>query len=103
MYNAFITDSVGSPVMVGIYKPIAEVKKRGFGYDYTWTGEYNKSSIVTGLSNKTRVVTANGFVTDRYTVSIKGNSKCTYRLVAYDNYITHGGMGKSSKSYISGE
>lgn len=102
LYNAFITDSVGSPVMVGIYKLTAEVKKRGFGYDYTWTGEYNKSSIVTGLSNKTRVVTANGFVTDRYTVSIKGSSKCTYRLVAYDNYITHGGWGNPQKATFRG-
>lgn len=92
LYNTYIKDVVGCPAMIGIYKPTAVVKKKGFGYDYIWTGEYNRSSVITGLSNKTRVAPRDGYATDRYTVSIKGSSKCTYRLVAFDNYVNYGGI-----------
>lgn len=102
LYNTYIKDVVGSPAMVGIYKPTAEVKKKGFGYDYIWTGEYNKSSIITGLSNKTRVAPTDGYATDRYTVSIKGSSKCTYRLVAFDNYVNYGAYGKPQEAIFWG-
>lgn len=78
------------------------VKKKGFGYDYIWTGEYNRSSVITGLSNKTRVAPRDGYATDRYTVSIKGSSKCTYRLVAFDNYVNYGAYGKPQEATFWG-
>lgn len=102
LYNTYIKDVVGCPAMVGIYKPTAVVKKKGFGYDYIWTGEYNRSSVITGLSSKTRVAPTNGYATDRYTVSIKGSSKCTYRLVAFDNYVNYGAYGKPQEAIFWG-
>lgn len=102
LYNTYIKDVVGCPAMIGIYKPTAVVKKKGFGYDYIWTGEYNRSSVITGLSNKTRVAPRDGYATDRYTVSIKGSSKCTYRLVAFDNYVNYGAYGKPQEATFWG-
>lgn len=102
LYNTYIKDVVGCPAMIGIYKPTAVVKKKGFGYDYIWTGEYNRSSVITGLSNKIRIAPRDGYATDRYTVLIKGSSKCTYRLVAFDNYVNYGAYGKPQEATFWG-
>lgn len=102
LYNTYLKDVVGSPAMIGIYKPTATVKKNGFGYDYDWTGKSNAGSLTTGLSNKTKSAPTDGYATDRYTVSIKGNSKCTYRLVAFDNYVNYGAHFKPEDSQFWG-
>ena len=86
LYNYRQTNEAGDPVIPLAYKSVKSF------WSWDWKGQSTAGNLTTGFSNKANI-TKGGKHCDRYTVSIKGNSKCTYNLVVFDTCDTFANKG----------
>ena len=77
LYNYRDTTAGGDRVVPAAYKSVKSF------WSWDWKGQSTAGNLTTGFSDRVEVKRG-GKYCDRYTVSVRGNNKCTYNLIAFD-------------------
>lgn len=86
LYNYRQTTGAGDPVVPAAYKSVKSF------WSWDWKGQSTAGNLTTGFSSKADIKRG-GKYCDRYTVSVRGNDKCTYNLVVFDTCDTFANSG----------